>query len=423
MATRVILPKQGLQMTEGTITKWYMHEGDRVERGEPLFEMQTDKIALIIEAPASGLLLRIFRHEGDVVPVAETIGVIGQAGENVTEFSPETEQLAVEPKSAAEIATPRLFSTPRARWLAAEKGLLLENIEPTGPERLMIARDVENAAINKIKITPVAKKMIEQQDISLSDIRGTGARGKITKADVKDLVMAGKDTASVKNRVEQLVPISGMRKVIAERMMQSVQQMAQANHRMKVDVSQLINLREAYAAAGKKVTFTDILVRIVADVLMEYPMLNASLTPQGILLRNYVNIGIAVAVDNGLIVPVIKDADTMNLIAISAKAKELIEKTKSGTLSVDDYSGGTFTITNLGMFDIDEFTAIINPPESAILAAGKIERTPVVEGETMIIRPIMVLSLTYDHRLIDGALAAQFLQRIKQVVNNPCLLL
>ena len=217
--------------------------------------------------------------------------------------------------------------------------------------------------------------------------------------------------------------MSAMRKVIAERMSQSLHTMAQANHRMKVDMTEVIRFREKLKADNVKVSFTDIFVKCVAKALTEFPIVNASLTDKGILMKEYVNMGLAVAVPNGLIVPVIKDADLLSLPEIAAASTALIDKTKKGTLTPDDYSGGTFTISNLGMFDVDEFTAIVNPPESAILAIGKIDRVPVVEGDQVVIRPILVLSLSYDHRTIDGAPAAQFLQRIKQILQNPYLLI
>ncbi|MDR3551792.1 MAG: dihydrolipoamide acetyltransferase family protein, partial [Clostridia bacterium] len=210
---------------------------------------------------------------------------------------------------------------------------------------------------------------------------------------------------------------------ISNRMMKSLHETAQANHRMKVDMTEVIALREKLKADGEKVSFNDILIKITAKALLEFPMVNASLRDEGILMQDYVNMGIAVAVENGLIVPVVRDVDLMTLGQLSEASAAQIEKAKTGKLAPNDYTGGTFTITNLGMFDVDEFTAIINPPESAILAVGKIAKTPVVIGDSIVIRPIMTLSLTYDHRLIDGSVAAQFLQRVKQIISDPYLLL
>jgi pyruvate dehydrogenase E2 component (dihydrolipoamide acetyltransferase) len=247
--------------------------------------------------------------------------------------------------------------------------------------------------------------------------------GKIMKADIAAAVAARASQNHIRTRKETIIPFTGMRKVIADRMMQSLQGMAQANHRMKVDMTELVRFREKLKEAEVKVSFTDIFVKVVSRALLNFPLANASLTDSGIVVRDYVNMGVAVAVANGLIVPVIKDADLMTLPEIATISAELIVKAKNGQLQPDDYIGGTFTITNLGMFDIDEFTAIINPPESAILAIGKINQTPVAVDGAVVMRPIMALSLTYDHRVIDGAPAAQFLQRVKQIMQNPYLLI
>ncbi|HCX63252.1 MAG TPA: dephospho-CoA kinase [Clostridiales bacterium] len=222
---------------------------------------------------------------------------------------------------------------------------------------------------------------------------------------------------------EKIVPFKGMRKVISDRMMESLHNMAQANHRMKVDMTEAIKLRKNLKESGINISYNDILIKIVSKALLEFPYMNSSLTGEGILLKDYVNIGLAVSVSNGLIVPNVKNAHKKSLEEIAAESRELIQKALNGSLSQEDYSGGTFTLSNLGMYDIDEFTAIINPPESGILAVGKVENTPVVENDTIVIKPIMTLSLTYDHRIIDGALAAQFLQRIKQLLMRPYLLL
>lgn len=443
MATRVIMPKQGLQMTEGTITKWLKKEGEKVEEGKPLFEMETDKLNIEIDAPASGTLLKIIREEGDVVPITETIAVIGEPGEDISELLKECkstdgkqeEQPSLEEgpreisnteRDTAEasnqrVTEGRIFSTPRARTVAEEKNINIEEVVGTGPEGLIIERDVKNYANNEAaqpKATPLARKIAQQNNIRLNDIDGTGTRGKVTKADVENAVNARINKLQG-TKGERIIPFTGMRKAIAENMMKSLHGMAQANHRMKVDMTEVITMREKLKADGIKVSFTDIIVKIVSKALMDFPIINSSLTEEGIVLKEYVNMGIAVALDEGLIVPVIKNANLMTLSEISTVAAELIEKAKNGKLKPDEYKGGTFTITNLGMFDIDEFTAVINPPESAILAVGKIEKVPVVENDSVVIRPVMVLSLTYDHRIIDGAPAAQFLQRVKQIMQNP----
>lgn len=445
MATKVIMPKQGLQMTEGTITRWISKEGEQVKAEQPLFEMETDKLTIEINAPATGTLLKIIRDEGETVPLTEIIAVIGEPGEDISALlaeagangapaAPWPEAARQEPLAQAVPAEAqvkrdegaRVFITPRARLAAAAKAIDVHQVDGTGTEGLIIERDVLNFAAKQPfapRATPVAARMAEQHDIQLSGLSGSGARGKIMKADVEAAIAARRKQAAGGGRTGRIIPFAGKRKVIAERMMQSLHGMAQANHRMKVDMSESIRFREKLKAAGIKVSFTDIFVKIVAKALLEFQIINSSLTDEGILLKDYVHMGVAVAVDNGLIVPVIKDADLLTLAEISTVAAELIDKARKGSLAPEEYTGGTFTITNLGMFDIDEFTAIINPPESAILAIGKIDKVPVVEEDRIVVKPILVLSLTYDHRVIDGAPAAQFLQRVKQLMQNPYLLI
>lgn len=444
MATKVIMPKQGLLMTEGSLTKWLKKEGEKVQAGQPLFEMETDKLTIEIDAPESGTLLKILRDAGDVVAITEIIAIIGEPGEDISAFLEvaKTDISKVAEKTAdssAEAVTAdqsgiiaksskggRVFITPRARMISEDKGIDFNNIEGTGPEGLIIEKDVLNYAANApavSKVSPLAARVAQQKDVKLSDVSGSGVRGKIMKADIEAAAAAGINKAAAGSRSGKVIPFAGMRKVIADKMTKSLHDMAQANHRMKVDMTEIVRFREKLKADHIKVSYTDILVRIVSKALLDFPILNSSLTSEGILVKDYVNMGLAVAVENGLIVPVIKDVDLMTLDEISTVSAELIDKAQKGKLTPDDYTGGTFTITNLGMFDIDEFTAVINPPESAILAIGKISREPVVEGDNIVIKPIMTLSLTYDHRIIDGAPAAQFLQRVKQILQDPYLLI
>lgn len=430
MAERVIMPKQGLQMTEGTITKWLVKEGGPCKEGQPLFEMETDKLTITMDAPASGTLLKIVRSEGETVPITQTIAIIGMLGENVDALLREAAQdgfdsAALEgadapsaaPASTTIVSEGRMFSTPRAKKTAAEKGIKIEDVCGTGPDSLVIERDVL-AHDSAVKITPLAKKIVELTGTNVSGLTGTGVRGKIVKEDVEAASKQQKPAAS-----GRIIPFTGMRKVIAERMTASLHTAAQATHRVKVDMSEVVRLREALKLAQKKISFNDIIIVAVCKALKQYPIMNSELTNEGILLKDAINIGIAVAIENGLIVPVIKNAGGMNLDEINSVARDLSEKAKTGRLSAVDYRGGSFTISNLGMFGLDEFVAIINPPEVGILAVGKIEKAPVVENDAIVMKPTMILTLTYDHRVVDGAPAAQFLMSIKGILENPYLLL
>ncbi len=444
MAEKVIMPKQGLQMTEGTITQWLVPEGGKCVEGEPLFEMETDKLTITMDAPASGTLLKIVKGEGEVVPITEMIAVIGEPGEDITALLAEAGDTAAEAAAApatapaaalvvAAKAAPaavaadgsRRFSTPRARMRAEEKGVDILEVPASGPENLVIERDVLSyEGAGAVKATPLAKKVAQLEGVELAEVSGSGSHGKITREDILAAVAARSAAAGGgTQRGERVIPMKGMRKVIADRMQESLRVHAQLTHTVRADMTNAAALREAYKKVDKKVSYNDIVLKAVSQALLDFPMMNAMITDEGIVMRDYVNLGVAVAVDNGLIVPNIKDADLMKLEELSFMAKELAGKAKENKLALEEMSGGTFTVSNLGMFGLDEFTAIINTPESGILALGAITKTPVVIGDEIVIRPIMSMTLTYDHRIVDGAPAAQFLGRVKQYVEEPTLML
>lgn len=450
MATVVIMPKQGLMMEEGTLTQWLKKEGETVTAGEPLFEMETDKLTITMDAEASGTLLKIIHPEGDVVPITQPIAILGEPGEDISallggEAASAAAPVETAPSPAAETpaAVPtverapgeRVFSTPRARLRAEENGLDVAAVPGTGPDGLVIERDVVAYAAGKPAVTPLAAKIAKAQGMDLSGIAGTGPNGKITIADLPGGASAAEvpgeaaPAASVQqSRGTHTEKMSGMRKAISRNMLASKETNAQTNHRIKVDMTAAIALRKQYKDLGIKVSYNDIIVRACAKALMDMPIVNASVEGNSILYHDYVNVGTAVSVPGGLIVPVIKDADIIGLSGIAAKSAELIEKARDGKLTDADYHGGTFTVSSLGMFDLDDFVAIINPPESAILAVGKIAKTPVVvtnaEGEDeIVIKSMCALCLSYDHRIIDGAEAAKFLQKLKNYLQNPVLLI
>ena len=449
MATIVIMPKQGLMMEEGTITSWLKKEGEAVTAGEPLFEMETDKLTITMDAEASGTLLKIIHPEGDVVPITQPIAVLGEPSEDISallgsDAAPAAAPAETAPAApAAEVpAAPaverapgeRVFSSPRARLRAEENGLDIAAVPGSGPDGLVIERDVAAYAANRPAVTPLAANIAKAQSVDLSGVTGTGPNGKITAADLPGTAPVAAPAALEASAAVQQTrgthteKMSGMRKAISRNMLASKETNAQTCHRIKVDMSAAIALRKQYKDLGIKVSYNDIIVRACAKALTDMPIVNASVEGNDILYHDYVNVGTAVSVPGGLIVPVIKDADIIGLTGIAAKSAELIEKAREGKLTDADYHGGTFTVSSLGMFDLDDFVAIINPPESAILAVGKIAKTPVVvtnaEGEDEIaIKSICALCLSYDHRIIDGAEAAKFLQKVKNYLQNPVLLI
>ena len=434
MANKVIMPKQGLQMTEGTIIKWIVAEGGKVVKDEPLFEMETDKLTITIDAMESGTMLKIVRGEGDTVPITETIAIVGAPGEDISALlgsapvaaAPEAVAATITAPVAAPVASAvptggRVFISPRAKMVAEEKGIDYKAIQGTGTDGLIVERDVLAYAASAPAITPLAKKVAEIGGVDTVGVIGTGAAGKIVKEDILKAIAAKKTGGERKGNI---VPFKGMRKVISDRMLESLHNNAQTTHRISVDMSEATRLREAFKKTDKKISFNDIISLAVCRSLIDSPSMNAEITSEGILQKDYVNLGIAVAVENGLIVPVIKDADLMTLEQISLMTKEIADKAKTGKLLPDDYTGGSFTISNLGMFGLDSFVAIINPPEAGILAVGRIAKTAIVtDNDEIVIRPVMELTLSYDHRTVDGAPAAQFLAKVKQYLEQPYLML
>jgi pyruvate dehydrogenase E2 component (dihydrolipoamide acetyltransferase) len=445
MAEKIILPKQGLQMTEGIITEWFVSEGGEVVKGQPLFAMETDKTIMTVDAEVSGILLQIMAPVGTVVPIAQTIAIVGAAGEDIVALllpeemvSPSTSGIAVSGPVAATVpaalvpsipdagrittaaggpAGPvsggKVFISPRAKMRAMELGIDHAPIRGSAPGGMIVERDILTAYAARPKASPLAKKTAELLGADLSGINGTGVRGKIMREDVIRARRSGGETRN-------LVPMKGMRKVIAERMKQSLNENAQACHRITVRMDEAVRLRQALE---KTVSYNDFIALAVIRALMDFPEINAELTPEGIWQKDFVNLGIAVAVDKGLIVPVVKNADLLNLKELSTEIKALTEKARNGALQPEDYTGGSFTVSNLGMYGLEEFVAIINPPEAGILAVGKIEDTPIAVKGNIEIHPIVKLTLSYDHRVVDGAPAAQFLLRIKESLENPFRLL
>ncbi len=394
MAERIIMPKQGLQMTSGTITEWLVSEGGQVRAGEPLFEMETDKLTITIDAAVSGTLLKIVAAEGDTVPITELIAVVGQPGEDISgllagevpghtaapaDNTPTTPALTA-PARTSRPADVRVLSTPRARTRADELGLSLIALTGSGPDGLIVEQDVLTAA----RVTAPAVREL-----------GSGVR----------------------------VPLSGMRGVIARRMRQSLEQNAQAVHKVSVRMDEAKRAIALMRERGHKIGYNAIIALATVRALVEHPELNAEIVGNEIWRKDFVNLGIAVAVPDGLMVPVVRDAHRLSLLQLSAAMRELADRARDGRLAPDDCSGGSFTLSNLGMLGLEEFTAIINPPEAGILAVGKVEDTPLAVDGRVEIHPVVRLTLSYDHRIVDGAPAALFLAHIKLYLETPPLMM
>lgn len=437
MAKLIVMPKLGLTMTEGTINKWLKKEGDPVKSGEPLFEVETDKLTNTIEASDDGVLLKILAAEGATVPCLDKIAVLGAAGEDISALTAGAPAAA--PAPAAPAAAPaaaasgnRVVASPAAKKLAKDKGIDIALVKGTGPGGRVTEDDVKNytpapaaPAEPEIKASPLAAKLAK--DIGL-DLRAVAANGRVLAQDILNhlenaAVSASAAAAPEAAPREETVPMNGMRKAIAKNMLASHMTSPTVTFNLGVDMTQLKAMREELKGMDIKVSYTDLLVKFVAKALTEYPLLNCSVEDNKIIYKHYVNMGVAVALDNGLLVPNVRDADKKSLTEISAEIKDLAAAARAGTLPMDKLRGGTFTITNLGMYGIESFSPIINQPEVAILGVNTMEDKIVVINGEMAIRPYMNLSLTADHRVVDGSVAAQFLQRVKNLMEHPALVI
>ena len=468
MAEIIIMPKLGFNMDEGKLVEWYKNEGDAVKKGEPLFSVETDKTNMDIEATGDGVVKALLINAGDKIPVTLPIAVVAGAEEDASAIIAQAKAdlaeggvaveageapaaAAAEPvKETKKAAAPAAADgkrkiTPRARRVAAENDLDLAtaDIVGTGWEGGICEKDVlEYLASNKVKISPVAKAMADAEGVDISTIKGTGANGKIMKSDI-EAALAAKPAAKAETaaadaearfspdgkEILEEIPYAGVRKVIGDRLAQSKFTAPHLYFTQKVDLTELLKLRkQVNEAQDKKTSVTDYIARATVIALQKYPEMNASLVGDKIVKYKSVNLGIAVASPTGLIVPNVKNAQNLSVVELSKASTPLFDKARAGKLAYDEYNGGTFTISNLGMFGIENFTAIINPPEVGILAISSTKDEPAVivnaAGEKEIaIRPMMNIQLTVDHRLIDGLLAAQFVTEIKKLLESPISLM
>lgn len=462
MAVEVIMPKAGSEMEEGEIVQWFKNEGDHVEEGEVLLEIVTDKVNMEVEAEASGTLLKILAQAGDVVPVVKTIAWIGEPGEAIPGASETGEVAPAETvvekkvdytpvKEIEKIDYSGLRATPAARAYARKKGIDLSKVKGTGAKGRIHKEDVLDYKLNsKVKISPLAERIASIEGINTESISGTGPNGKIMKADVLAVLNGTPKAAPTKKEevapkaaaktpkapnenqwgVVETVPMSPMRKVISKRMSESYFSAPTFVVNVEVDMTELLALRKKVVDAiieetGKKATVTDFISLAVIKSLMKHPYVNASLSSdeKEMYLHHYVNLSIAVGMDSGLVVPVIKGADKMSLKELVVASKEITTKALAGKLKPDEMADSTFTISNLGMYGVKSFVPIINQPNTAILGVSATVPKPVVMNGEVTVRPIMTLTLTADHRVVDGLEGAKFMKTLKEAIENPLSLL
>ncbi|HET7580068.1 MAG TPA: dihydrolipoamide acetyltransferase family protein [Bacillales bacterium] len=409
MAIEVIMPKMGMSMEEGTVVEWLKKEGQFVEKEEPVAVISSEKITKEIEAPVKGYLIKIEADQDDTVAVGKPIGFIGERGEQVTD------------------------STSADRGNETSKQVAATAEAPEKPDQRR-----SQPAKKKVRISPAAKKMAKPHGIVIEELEGTGPGGRITKEDVENAIhsvdstepnpQAERKANGQDKQPEQLIPWTGMRKVIAARMQSSLSDSAQLTITMKADVTQLVTLKEQMAGVlqknhNTKLSLNDFVARAVVLSLQQNKQMNSTYSEEGICLFSQVHLGMAVALNEGLVVPVIRNADQLSLMELSLKIKSLAEEARQGRLATDDMTGSTFTITNLGGYGVEFFTPILNPPETGILGTGAVEDTPVYKDDQLQRRSMLPMSLTFDHRIMDGAPAAQFLSTIKQYLEEPFTIL
>ena len=395
MATTIVMPQLASTMESGTIVQWLKQVGDQISEGEAIMEITTDKVDVEVEAPASGVLLKILVNEGDEVPVKKPIAVIGESGEEISDV----------PDAVAEAA-------PQAEESEPEAEAVIEKPATSGGRSFA---------------SPRAKRLAKESGVNLAEVNGTGPRGRIVSRDVTKYIKEGRKAivgAKPESRpvaAGQIIKLSGIQKTVAERMTMSYRTAPHIDILMDVNCEKMVSLRSLLKAQGIKVSYNDILAKYTSVVLRELPRFNATLVDKGVQLLEDVNVGIAAAVGDELIVPVVKNVDKKDIKEVAAESARIIAAAREKKLSLEDVSGGTLTITNLGMYGVRSFKAIINPPQVAILAVGIIEPRAVVVPGQIIAQQMMTLNLSIDHRVVNGAQGGEFLARLKELIEVASL--
>jgi len=424
VSSQITLPRLGQGMESGTIVRWLKAVGDTVEKGEPLFELDTEKVTQEVEADASGVLLEILAGEGEEVPVGKPIAVIGEQGEEPPAHDEEPAEEEPEQADGAEQSAEKPAEAParepeRERGREAEAGEAREEPAPG---------DGNGRAGGRVKASPLARRIARERGVDLASIQGTGPDGRVVAEDVERAATAP-DWAAASPEVPgevEVVPLTGMRRTIARRLSEAWQ-VPHFQISMSAEMRAAIALREALVARTEegtaRPTFSDVLTKACAVALLRHRELNAHFAGDEVRLFPTANIGIAVAVPHGLVVPVIRSCERRTIAEIAAVRADLVERTRAGKLQTADMEGGTFTISNLGMFGVERFVAVLNPPQAGILAVGAIEERAVVEDGEVVARPRMDLTLSCDHRSVDGATASRFLADVKAFIEQPGLML
>jgi len=448
MPTNVIMPALGVAQKTGTLLKWLKAEGQSISKGDPLMEIETDKATVEIEAPASGVLSQVIAKAGDEIPVGQRIALILAPGETAAKLqNPHPSRLrrsegTTAENRADETATfetpdPRTESGvgsghPKSEGTTRETRSIGSTVEASnrpltkgegrgeGQTPTRSAKPFSASITGRILASPAAKRIAREKGINVGAIEGSGPYGSVLADDVLRVASDGTAAALAQPANEQIIPLSPMRRIVGERMTQSKLAAPHFYISMEIDMSAIRKLRTEWRQRGdeKIPSINDFILLACARALKEFPLVNASYVGQGIKLSRNINIGMAVALEEGLVVPVIRDADQLSLVELATKSRDLIDKAQNKKLFPLDYDGGTFTVSNLGTLGVDSFVAIINPPQCAILATGRVAPRVVAEEGMLAIKYTMTATLSADHRVIDGAVGARFLRRIKQLLED-----
>ena len=442
MASEIPLPALSPTMTEGKIVKWLKKEGDSISSGEAIAEVETDKSNLEVEAFDDGVLLKIIVPEGETGKVGAPIAVIGQKGEKVEASAAPAKAAAPAPAPASAAPTQAAKPAP----VSAAPPAKPTPKPPPGPAQVVPIRRAEEAPApsednGRLRASPLAKRMARDEGLDLAAVQGSGPSGRIVKRDVEAAIGQAGQAAAVARapapagrpapapspvfgrREPDVLPISGMRKIISQRMAEVKPGVPHFYVTVDIEMEEAAKLREQAKAAEVKVSFNDLIVKAAALALRRQPKVNVSLQGDRILQFHTADVGIAVAIEDGLITPVIRDADQKSLGTIAAEARELAERARRKALKPEEYSGGSITVSNLGMFGVDAFIAVINPPQASIVAVGAVSEKAVVRDGKVVARKMMSATFSGDHRIVDGALGAQYLQELKALLEQPTKLL
>jgi len=436
MATKVIMPKLSPTMEEGQISRWLKKEGDKVSMGEPLAEIDTDKATMEMQALADGVLRKILVNEGQSAPLGQTIAVIGEPNEDIASLVSEAPAAPAkeEPKKQEQVQEqPAAPPQPQAKAAAA-------SAQPQ-PSSQVDGRHPQAATADsgRMIVSPLAARMAAEAGIDLRSLQGSGPGGRIIKKDIEAAISQPKAAPAPQafpravepGRFPQAAasgyrdePASEIRKVIAKRLVTSLGPVPHFFLTTEIEMDRAAEMRKGINALDPdlKISVNDIIIKVTAAALMQHPEVNASFQEKFIRYYEHADVGVAVAIEDGLITPVVRSADQKSLSEIASEVRELAERARSRKLKPEEYTGASFSISNLGMFGIDEFTAVINPPEGAILAVGAMSPKPVVRDNEIVIRQMMRVTMSCDHRVIDGATGARFLQTFRKILENPLYL-